>query len=76
MIDVRKKITFSLSVAVGCIFTFPVYTLLAIDEVYSNVYYDALLVNILFPVILIWGGRWFLAFGAMIAFQDCFSKNF
>ena len=72
MFGMRKNITFLLSVAVVCIFTFPVYTLLAIDEVYSNVYYDALFGNIFFSMILIWGGRWSLVFGTMIVFQRIF----
>ena len=68
-IKTNKIISFWIAVLIICVATFPIYTLLAIDEVYSNVYYDAIFGNVLFALILVFGGRFTLLFGGLVAFQ-------
>ena len=61
-----KKIFWSILII---ILLFPIYSLLSVDEVFSNEWSDVVIGNVIFALVLIWGGRWSLLFGSVVAFQ-------
>ncbi|MGB1428669.1 MAG: sulfatase-like hydrolase/transferase [Cycloclasticus sp.] len=65
-----NKLSKLLWVMLIVILVFPIYSLLSVDEVFSNEWRDVVMGNVIFGLVLIWGGKYTLyTFGVMVAFQ-------